>query len=205
MTGTDGGTLAQYSLSAWQFLFILGVLIGRRHVLGRAWNIAAKPWFQMASAIVAVSLFWLKVAGMSPSLATLFRTRFRINTAPALLSLAGKVSVGPLRLVHLIAVAVVISRANQHHGRWNTRLVAAVRECGRNSLWVFGAGVVWSYFAKLILAGRSADPAVAVAVSALSCLLLWGIARITRVRKERRRAEHCSKSKTPDVSIASRS
>ncbi len=86
---------------------------------------------------------------------------------------------GPLRILNLLVVVVALTYLSRSHRIWDSSLMTAIRTRGENSLQVFGACVVWSYMATLMLANYPTSVVKALAVDGLACILLPATACLT--------------------------
>jgi hypothetical protein len=156
---------------AWQFLFVIGVVLGSRDDLGdrQCWQ----SWTVRLAAILVLEL----------SLVCRFFN-------PAFLSeWYQKSTFGPLRLLHFLSLAVFIATTFPRESfLWRTRLAATVAVCGRNPLPTFCVGVLLSLIASLVLSGhdRMSLHVLANFLGWCGCLLTaWFCDRIsTRSRRE---------------------
>ncbi len=131
---------------AWQFLFFLG-----------AW-IALDGSYAIQSIIRTTAAFWLAIAYIIFALVVMTAIR-----APDLGSLIphwilqpfdpnDKTNLAPYRVVHLIALAVVVTRFLRRDSpvlQW--RVLAPLIRCGRHSLQVFCTGIVLSFCAHALI------------------------------------------------------
>ena len=91
-----------------------------------------------------------------------------------------KSSLHPLRLLHFLALAVLVARFVPMDWRWLTSpaLKAAIR-CGENSLEIYCVGAVLSLAAAIVLIRISGGVAAQVAVSLGGIVLLVAVATVT--------------------------
>ncbi len=129
---------------AWQFLFFCGMLLGSLARKGR--------WRPPKSR----ALLWLAIAAMLLAFApravfTLVRRDFIDSShftgfLSAVLPLAKKSSLGPIRLVHFFFLAYLISQLTPNTTEfWKGRLARPIILCGQNSLEIFCFGVVLTH------------------------------------------------------------
>ncbi|WP_198372107.1 OpgC family protein [Roseomonas rosulenta] len=128
---------------AWQVVFVLGAWFGRRALLHgtavprRGWAVAA-----------AVALV---VLGLAQRVAERFGTGLDVETA---WTLAGKTHLGPLALLHGLAIAYLVAVLVPREAPWMHRAIPqALAAVGRHSLDVFCIGLFlsWSVTAALRL------------------------------------------------------
>jgi hypothetical protein len=158
---------------AWQFLLVLGawwVVVGRKR-LGALTTSRPVVVLAMAylvfSLIVALSWSIKPLEALVPQI--LARFMYPID----------KSDLDPLRLLHFLAIAILVARFVPSGWQGPTRhiLRAAVR-CGENSLEIYCTGVLLSLSAHLLLSRISGAIAAQAAVSAAGILLLIGCATL---------------------------
>jgi len=130
-----GPTASGFAPLAWQLLFLFGVWIGRRTLLG-APNLPRPAWLWRVAVAVLLLGAWVRLGqlGVAPA-------------APeALVALVHKPSLAPLRLLHALLLAWLVVQLLPAPGPWletaPARLLAMI---GRNSLDVFCAGLFLSW------------------------------------------------------------
>jgi hypothetical protein len=159
---------------AWQFLVVLGawwVMGGRKRfrtlvTSSPAVGIAAA--YLVFSLVVALSWSFKALEALIPqSLTTLI---YPID----------KSDLDPLRLLHFLAIAILVARfvPSDWQGLKTLVLRGAVR-CGENSLEIYCLSVLLSLVAHLVLLRISTGPTVQVAVSAVGIVLLVGCATLS--------------------------
>lgn len=145
---------------AWQFLFVIG-----------AWySCHCTPWLQAivrSRAVLMVALGYLAIS-MVVALSWKF-TSLAWLIPPGVAELIypiDKSHMGPLRLLHFVALAIVVSRLAPTEWRGPVRpLMAAMIRCGENSLSMYCLGVLLAFTAHAILVEISASFAMQFAVS----------------------------------------
>jgi hypothetical protein len=159
---------------AWQFLVVLGAWW---FITGRARFRAAVTSPPMVGLAIGYLLFGLLVAlswSITPMEALVPQAMAR------LIYPIDKSGLDPLRLLHFVAIAILVARfvPPDWQGLTTPVLRGAVR-CGENSLEIYCLGVLLSLAAHLLLL-RLPDGVVAqVAVSAAGILLLVGFATLS--------------------------
>jgi hypothetical protein len=183
------GTFVVFNPVAWQFLFVLGILAGNLKLHGHSWSVLSKSWAIRLAAVLVLCIAWLRLAP-THGVAALLHTNFWRFHLPTVFPLAGKATLGPLRLLNLLILLVLASQVRRHDILTNNRLSRAVIRCGRNSLEVFGVGVLLSYISGMILAQHPANMLIAVAANMIGCAALIATASIAAKLKKRRSASH---------------
>jgi hypothetical protein len=179
---------------SWQFLFVIGLLIGLSRSRGKhflpfsRWVVALAVIFLLASAL------WMQI----PSLASfgtgaLAQVQEQLG-APLFLTSFDKTYLAPLRLLHIFALAYALSAWPGLSCIAKSRAAAAVTVLGRNALPVFAVGIVLDYAIQIIreISLSSGILDVVLIGAGLNIMLL------TALLKERsaRRAKHNTSSKT---------
>jgi hypothetical protein len=135
-----GGSYIAFDPFAWQLLFLLGAWLGRRALLGAPPLPRAPVISGAAVAILALGL-WMKLGehGVVPA-------------APdTLLALVAKDTLGPLRLLHALALAWLVAVFVPRQAAWmESRAAQALAVIGRHSLQVFCLGLFLSYAATVV-------------------------------------------------------
>jgi hypothetical protein len=159
---------------AWQFLVVLGawwVMSGRKRLRAL---VTSRIVVALAIAYLAFSL----IVALSWSIEPL-----EVLVPPFLAKLIypiDKSDLDPLRLLHFLAIAVLVARfvPSDWPGLTAPALRGAVR-CGENSLEIYCVGVLLSLVAHLVLQRTSSDVTAQVTVSAVGILLLTGLATLS--------------------------
>ena len=158
---------------AWQFLFVfgawyadagagrLGTIVRSRGTLGLA------VLYLALSLVVALSWQIEPLGELIPDMAS------------KLIYPIDKSHLAPLRLVHFLALAVVVSRLMPHdwRGLMKPWMMAMIR-CGENSLAIYCAGVLLSFAGFVILQGSSGSLAMQAAVSVAGIVLMVAAATL---------------------------
>jgi hypothetical protein len=159
---------------AWQFLVVLGawwVMAGRARLHS---FVTSRPMVALAMAYL---LFGLVVA-LSWSFKPL-----EVLIPPAMAKLIypiDKSGLDPLRLLHFLAIAILVARfvPSDWRGLSTPVLRGAVR-CGENSLEIYCLGVLLALVARLPLLRISDGVVAQIAVSAAGLLVLVGFATVS--------------------------
>ncbi|MCS3686692.1 hypothetical protein ABIF07_006287 [Bradyrhizobium elkanii] len=171
---------------AWQLLVVLG-----------AWCVIAGktfwPWVTSRTAL-AIAILYL---GFSLTIALSLNIR---SPAPQMLAelvyLLDKSNLAPLRLLHFVALAILVAWAVPRDWRWLTApaMRGAIR-CGENSLAIYCLGVVLALAAHIVLIDISHNLAMQITLSIAGILVmiaaatLLGLIRIRPGRKPQGPAE----------------
>lgn len=160
---------------AWQALFLLGAWLGWRNLHGGV-SLLHRRW-----------LFWLAAAF---SLAA-FLIRFNwtlhdfYDPIPVLVSskllwpLLSKTDLGPLRLLNMLAVALLVANLIRPQARFFTGAAAwPFLICGRNSLYIFCLGILLSVLGHLVLNEFFGGLAMQFAVSIVGVVIMIGVAAL---------------------------
>ncbi len=131
---------------AWQFLFVIGALLGRRHGRPRrVWPLQS-PLLALSSAYLGFA-FLVTLTWHVPSLESLVPPWLG-----ALLYPISKTDLSPWRLIHFLALAhVTVSLLGQRPRFLEWRVARPVIRCGQQSLHIFCAGVLLSFAAHVVL------------------------------------------------------
>jgi hypothetical protein len=145
---------------AWQFLFVIG-----------AWySCHCAPWLRavvQSRGVLAVALAYLAVSLVIALSWKFMSLAWLIPPDVAeLIYPIDKSHMAPLRLLHFLALAIVVSRLAPLEWRGALRpLMVAMIRCGENSLSMYCLGVLLAFTAHVILVEVSAGVAMQLAVS----------------------------------------
>ena len=159
---------------AWQFLVVLGawwVTTGRRRLRG---FVTSRPAASLAAAYLAFSL----VVALSWSIKPL--EALIPSFLAKLIYPIDKSDLDPLRLLHFLAIAILVARFV--HLDWRglaTPVLRGAVRCGENSLEVYCLGVLLALVAHVLLLRISGGVAAQVTVSAVGILLIIGFATVS--------------------------
>jgi hypothetical protein len=190
MPGYPDGATWFFNPLAWQFLFVIGAVIGYSKVRGVAWLPQSRWLFRAAMALAAVialvSASWMIQSNFTDAPDFLFKL-----LAPYV---GDKGNLNPVRLASFLALAFTVAQLVRpdsallatRPGKW---LIA----CGQNSLHIFCFGILLSVLGQYVLASYDdglatqalVDVVGAVAMVGLAALLAWdkGTARAPRTRE----------------------
>jgi len=145
---------------AWQFLFVIG-----------AWySCQCSPWLQAVIQSRILLAFAITYVALSLVIALSWQFKsldwFLPEQVAKLIYPIDKSHMAPLRLLHFLALAIVVSRLTQPVWRGLIKLlVVAMIRCGENSLVIYCLGVLLAFLAHVILVEVSASFAMQLAVS----------------------------------------
>ncbi|NKC30888.1 succinyl transferase OpgC [Roseomonas sp. BU-1] len=136
-----GGRELGFDPLAWQVLFLLGAWLGRRALLGAS-PLPRHPALFATALLVLLAGLWVKLGHYG-----------WMVPAPALLDeFSQKPSLGPLRLVHALALAWLVAVLVPREAPWmHGALPRALAVIGRHSLHVFCLGLFLSWGVAMAL------------------------------------------------------
>jgi hypothetical protein len=152
---------------AWQFLFVLGAAV--RCYSNRLAPIVRKPWALGSAALVVAASFALKSLTFFPW------TRQRTN--PRLLATLifdpEKPDLAAYRVVHFLALAILVYAFTSRHRRWLESPAAGwAIACGRGALLVLASSLVLDTAGDLILTATHGGIPMQLAISASGIAVL---------------------------------
>jgi hypothetical protein len=158
---------------AWQLLFVIGASCGfaraaERPTLPPSWWVLG-PAVAFVVASLIINLSWTIHGIHDPFPAILLKQLWPIN----------KTNLVPVRLLHFLALAVVVVHlvsADSRFLRW--RLARPVILCGQHSLQVFCLGILLSVLGHFVLAEWSGGLPMQVAVNVIGFALMIGTAAL---------------------------
>jgi hypothetical protein len=160
---------------AWQFVFMIGAWCGRTLLLQGA-VVRRSGWAILA----CVALLLL---GLAQRVAEGFGTGLDVET---IWTLAGKTHLGPLALLHGLALAYLVAVLVPRHARWMDHPAAlALAAIGRHSLHVFGLGLFLSWMASALLRLHPGQPWLDPVVTLGGIAILLGYALAADRRRQR--------------------
>jgi hypothetical protein len=151
----------------WQAIFVLGFALSRDQGLGNfvRCNISVLRWI-VAPLVMLATYVWLYLLPDPTKL-----------PEPKLLFLQGKGFMTPIRLLHFLALAALVSAAFPIIARFLPRLTEPLSLLGRNSLYVFCVGSLLSLTGQILRSLYSGsilvDAVVVVAGVGLLLLTAW--------------------------------
>jgi len=131
---------------AWQLLFFLGAWIAVGGAQAIQWIIRTRTVFWLAIAYLVLA-FVMTTASHAPDLGNLLPHWILESFNPN-----DKTNLAPYRVVHLIALAIVVTRfLSADSPVLQSRLLAPLIKCGQNSLQVFCIGIILSFCAHVAI------------------------------------------------------
>jgi hypothetical protein len=148
---------------AWQFQFVLGFVLSRPQGFVQS-VLRSGAWLRVVGAVIVAGGLWLALIGWSPN-------PFELPE-PRLFFMNDKTFLAPLRIIHMLGLALLLVGLFDVAMRWRGFAYLARPLCllGRNSLHVFCAGSLLS------LAGQLARFALPTGLVTDTIVLLTGVA-----------------------------
>lgn len=160
-----GGTLVAFDPLAWQFLYLLGGLLGWRALHGIP--LPRAGWMTALAALIVAAGFAARLVGHG----------FLEGPALAVSAFEHKEVLAPTRLLHALALAYLVAVLVPRHAAWMEGMAGrALAAIGRHSLRVFCVGL---FFAWIISRVMEAMPEQAGVLGVV--LVLTGIAALWTV------------------------
>ncbi len=187
LAGYPTGTYWYFNPLAWQFLFILGALLGRMH--DRPQRVLRPSRFLLGIATAYLGFaFLVTLTWHIPALDPLVP-----SWLGAILYPISKTDLSPWRLVHFLALAyVMISCLGERPRFLEWRAVHPVIRCGQQSLYVFCVGILLSLASHIILVEVNDSFAMQLLVSLIGIGLLINIAYLLGWYRRPRRVANAS-------------
>ncbi len=157
---------------AWQFLFVLGAAVRYySHALG---PIGRSRWAVGTAAFLVTGSIALKSLALFPWILHRMSGGFQA----ILMHDSGKPDLAPYRLLHFLALLTLIYAFTSRHRGWLDSAVARwAIACGRDSLFIYGAGLVLCTAGDLVLVATGGGAFLQLVLSvtgiAVMCLLAW--------------------------------
>jgi hypothetical protein len=156
---------------AWQLLFFLGAWVALGGAAAVQSTVRTRTVFWLAIAYLVFALV-VTMATNSPHLGNLVPSWMLAPFDPN-----DKTNLAPYRIVHLIALAVVVTRfLPQDTPMLKWRSLAPLIKCGQNSLPVFCTGIVLSFCAHAAIEASLNSLWVQIFVGTLGVLLMTAVA-----------------------------
>jgi hypothetical protein len=160
---------------AWQFLFVLGAWCAAGGA-GRLGGVADSRMVAVGAAIYLMVAFFIAMS---------WHSRFFAAVEPSWLAQwiinhpIDKTDLHPLRLVHFLALALIVLRlVPREWAAWQTPVFRQAILCGQHSLEIFCTGVFLSFAAHVILFEWSPSVVAQIAVSASGIMLMIVLASL---------------------------
>lgn len=183
---THGGGKWFFNPFAWQFLLVLGLVCGQRSRHEQRGMTRVRMWTLLAFLVIAFGLFVKKVVPLFDHLKA-FEAWKSVDSW--ILPLLSKTSLGPLRLLHFLAVAHLVTLAlSRFSGFLSHPIAKPLIACGRHSLSVYCAGTVLAYLSLIAFRVVGSTPVTLFVISLDVCLLQFAFAAwLDRPRERLRR------------------
>jgi hypothetical protein len=160
---------------AWQALFFLGAWLGWRGTRGPV------PWLGHRRLLLAAGAFALVafVTRISWTLHGLYDWIPAVVSGKLLWPLLSKTDLGLLRILSMLAVALLVARLIHPRAPFLTgRFARPFLVCGRHSLHIFCLGIVLSVLAHLVLGELFGGRSMQLVVSAVGIALMIAVAEL---------------------------
>jgi hypothetical protein len=156
---------------AWQLLFVIGAACGFDSITGRALSPSGRwllgPAIVVVIVCAVIKLSWTIHGVYDPFHALLLKPLWPIN----------KTNLVPIRLVHFLAVGIVIVHLVSTDSRFLTwRIARPIIVCGQQSLPIFCLGILLSVLAHFVLTEWSGGLPMQLAVNVVGFALMTGMA-----------------------------
>ena len=172
---------------SWQFLFVVGLLIGLAKSRNQQW-LPIRAWVAVPAVICLVaSAAWMQV----PSIADrgyeiLAQWQERIG-APQVVISFDKTYLAPLRVLHIFVLAYALAAWPLLHKIAQSRHVAAIVVLGRNALPAFATGSILGYLIQIIRISYLTTPPVDILLIGVGMNIMLLVALLNDRRKRRGR------------------
>ncbi|HLI11480.1 MAG TPA: OpgC domain-containing protein [Alphaproteobacteria bacterium] len=170
--GYPPGEVWFFNPFAWQFLFVIGALLGRVHgspqpaVPPRPWLLAVAGAYLLFALAVVLSWHLPRLQGHFPP-----------PWLGAILYPINKTNLDPLRLSHFLALAyVTVTLVRPHTAFLRWRVCRPILRCGQQSLYVFCVGILLSFTSHFFLVEVDDSLGMQVLVSAAGVAIMIGLA-----------------------------
>jgi hypothetical protein len=170
---------------AWQFLFVLGLILAKHFHEGRA-PLPRATWMVVLALLVTLSpVFWRVATFMAVrDIAGLGRFVEVLKTV-TFPYVQGKGTLGPLRLVHFLAMVYLVAALLPHTlALWRHALARPLIQCGQASLEIYCLGVVLTYAVGVILLPGRTDVATHALLNVAAIVLSVAFAYLLKYRRE---------------------
>lgn len=174
-----------YQPVAWQLLFSIGMALGIRKRMGaRAAVVSVKVIWWLVGMLCVLGL-WYKLARLNVLFGWSGAGPYTHGASiPFDVPGIDKPSLGIVRLLHfLVAAKVAQQLLPKECSLWSWPGVGVIETCGRNSLEVFVAGVVFNYAGATIMASLGGGRTMMVAIDGMTILASVGVACLVDWRK----------------------
>jgi len=160
---------------AWQALFLLGAWFGWRNIHGGVSWLSHRSLFWLAAAL-SLAGFLIR---FNWTLHDFYDPIQVLVSAKVLWPFLSKTDLGILRLVNVLAVALLVANLIPLQARFLTSSAAwPFVICGRNSLYIFCLGILLSVLGHLVLNEFFGGLAMQFAVSVAGVVIMIGVAAL---------------------------
>jgi hypothetical protein len=167
--------LSYFHPLAWQFLFVLGATT--RYYSNRLKPFALSPRTVWTAGVIVAGAVVLKSLTLFPW--TLHRLNEQLHSM--LLRDSGKAELAPYRLVHFLALLVLVHFFTHDRRRWLQSLIARLAvACGVDSLFIYSCSLVLNVGTNLLLAGTHGGAVLQLELTVGGVALLCGLAWMRR-------------------------
>jgi hypothetical protein len=185
---------------AWQFLYTIGVVVGHFSKVGFETGGTREryrwAWLTLAAGFAMFAL--LVAAPWNPSEES--RALFNVYLWPA-----EKTFLSPLRVANVVALLYLFAFFVPKQAKFfSTRAASLFLACGRNSLPVYGVGVVLSCAGYVALSECDATNMISIAVNVLGILSLFVLAFALDWKRKNVRPVEASASRTYATALVRR-
>jgi hypothetical protein len=154
---------------AWQFLFVIGAACGYVGVSGRKVP-AAPPWLVGLAVMILLGAAVIRLSWTIHDLWETFPEILKEQLWPI-----DKTDLAPIRLVHFLALAIIVVRFVPANARFlRSRLVQPIIRCGQQSLQVFCLGILLSVLGYFVFAEWSDSLTAQLTVNIAGVALMIG-------------------------------
>jgi hypothetical protein len=160
---------------AWQALFLLGAWLGWRNIHGGvSW--LNRRWLLWLAAVFSLTAFLIRFNWTLHDFYDPIPVLIQIKLLWPLLS---KTDLGLLRLLNVLAVALLVAKLIRPQAQFLTGAAAwPFLICGRNSLYIFCLGILLSVLGHLVLNEFFGGVAMQFAVSIAGIVIMIGVAAL---------------------------
>jgi hypothetical protein len=174
-----------YNPIAWQLLFVAGLTIAvHLRTGGRLPDVSFRTIVGLV-AVLAVLGAWYKLARLNALLEPFGPVDYAPGSAvPYDVPFIDKAMLGPVRVLHFLVLAFVVSRLCPRDAGWlRSRAAAPVVMCGSQALEVFVFGTIFTYGAATIMEAIDGGRALIVGLDLVAVALSCGLAYLVSWRK----------------------
>ena len=186
---------------AWQLVFMAGLLLGCRRVRGLTWPVYSRRWIVSvcAALLILISIVQCRSSDMLAPVSLIHWLNLHL---PEVLPGTGKPTVQFLRIVNLFLLVVVAGSLNSAHRLLRSRAAGAILLMGQNSLAVYSAGSVLSYFSSAVGVRMGAGRPLMLILSLGGVAMMLATAHAARwIERIRSEASHSFQMGWPGIAF----